>query len=337
MLNRRLPRLLLMAALAMLPALSHALACKEGGRNGSVMITEDIGSTVAVPITLPSGEIIWHSSVRTVNVSCYKDHNGLREAEEVFFYPNPRKDSSPQGVQFGVMYNGRPNFDPNLRIATGQVIPKCPSNIALNQCPTTDFSLSFQVVIATKTPYPGNGSVGKSQFEVLQFDGVGGINDIKGSNLVYKVTGLDKIRFIQCAVKVSLNPASNALDFGNIAKTVKGLNPAVPRRDFALKLEKTCDDPVKVNGYFRGINGKADTYTATLVKKKDNSDSGLGLQLFYGDGRQLRLEQSEFLAEFFKGDRQKTVPMFATIVPTNMGKVEEGPFQGTVNIDLDYI
>ena len=59
MLNRRLPRLALMLALAALPALSHALACKENGRDG-LLITEDIGSTVAVPVTLGEGEIIWH-------------------------------------------------------------------------------------------------------------------------------------------------------------------------------------------------------------------------------------------------------------------------------------
>ena len=339
MLNRRLPRLALMLALAALPALSHALACKENGRDGQVLITEDIGSTVAVPVTLGEGEIIWHSSQRSVSVSCYKDHDGLRNAEDVFFYPNPRNNSAPQGVKFGVMYNGQAYFDPKQRIATGKTIPACPKKDYpdIKNCPTTDFNLDFQVVIATKPKYPGSGNVGVTQFEVMQFDGVGGINDIKGSNLVYKVTGLDKIRFIQCAVKVALNPASNTLDFGRITKTDKGLNPAVPRKDFSLSLEKTCDDPVKVNGYFRGVNGKVDDYTARLVRKGGDKDSGLGLQLFFGDGRKLRFDQSEYLADFRKGDRQRIVPMYGTIVPSNLGQVEEGPFTGRVNIDLDYL
>ncbi|KIA79127.1 hypothetical protein QR66_17605 [Chromobacterium piscinae] len=338
MLTVRFARLLLLAALAVLPTLSHALACKQDNRYGSVLITEDIGSTVAVPITLGTGVEIWHSTQRTISVSCYKDHDGLRDAEEVFFYPNPRNDSDPQGVQFGVVYKGQTYYQ-TQRIPTGQTIPACPKNIYpdIRNCPATTFSLSFQVVVATKKPYPGSGSVGKTQFQVMQFDGVGGINNIPDSNLVYKITGLDKIRFIQCAVKVWLNPPNNTLDFGRIVKSNTGLTPSAPRRDFTLGLEKTCDDPVQVNGYFRGINGKKDDYTATLIKQKDGSDSGLGIQLYYGSGNRLRFEQSEFLATFRQGDRLKTVPMYGVIMPTNLGKVEPGPFKGTINIDLDYI
>ncbi|MBM2883128.1 fimbrial protein [Chromobacterium amazonense] len=336
MLTVRFARLLLLAALAVLPTLSHALACKEGGRNGNVLITEDIGTTVAVPVTENTGVPIWHSSQRTVNVHCYKDNN-VREAEEVYFYPNPRpKQGQPQGVQFGVVYKGQAYYQTE-RIPTGFSIPQCPSNVSLDKCPAVSFTLSFQVEIATKKPYPGNGQVGINQFEVLQFDGKYGINNAPNSNLVYKVTGLDKIRFIQCAVKVWLNPPNNTLDFGRIVKSNTGLTPSAPRRDFTLGLEKTCDDPVQVNGYFRGINGKKDDYTATLIKQKDGSDSGLGIQLYYGSGNRLRFEQSEFLATFRQGDRLKTVPMYGVIVPTNLGKVEPGPFKGTINIDLDYI
>ncbi|WP_143330198.1 fimbrial protein [Chromobacterium haemolyticum] len=337
MLNRRLPRLLLMAALAMLPALSHALACKEGGRNGSAMITRDIGSTIKVPVTLPDGREIWHSEDRTVNVTCYKD-NSVSMREQVYFYPNPRNNNNAKGVKFGVVYNGRTYWGVNAsdRIPTGYYIDECNLGGNYDRCKEVNFSLTFQVVIAKQGTIPTSG-IGMSEFQVLQFDGELGINNKENSNLVYKVVGLGKITPIQCAVEVRLDPASNTLDFGRIVRSVKGLVPAVPRKDFRLNLVKTCDDPVKINGYFTGKNGLTDTYTATLVKKKDSSDSGLGLQLFFSDGRQLRFGQSEFLADFSFGDRQKTVPMYGTIVPTNMGKVEEGPFQGMINIDLDYI
>lgn len=336
MLNRRLPRLLLMAALAMLPALSHALACMPADGSTNPMITESIGSTVAVPVTEASNKAIWHSSPRSVSVNCYKDHDGLRDAENVYFYPNPRGDGVPQGVQFGVVYNNVTYYQ-TQKIDTGKRIPACPKPTAIGNCPKVRVDLNFTVEIATKTPYPPSGSVGKNEFQVLQFDGVGGINDRPNSNVVYKLVGLSNIRFIQCAVEVRLDPASNTLDFGRIVKSTKGLVPTLPRKDFRLNLVKTCDDPVKINGFFTGKNGSNDTYTATLVKKKDGSDSGLGLQLFFSDGRQIPFGRTEFLADFKLGDRQKTVPMYGTIVPTNMGKVEEGPFQGTVNIDLDYI
>ncbi|MEO9455475.1 hypothetical protein [Chromobacterium phragmitis] len=242
MLTVRIARLLLLAALAVFPTLSHALACKEGGRGGNVLISEDIGSTVAVPITEVDGKEIWYSQQRTVNVFCYKDNN-IREAEGIYFYPNPRNNNTSQGVKFGVEYKGqtyyRSDLSPNGNgIPTGYDIPACPSNVSLDKCPTVNFTLSFKVTIATKKPYPVNGLVGLNQFQVLQFDGKYGINNAPNSNLVYKVTGLDKIRFIPCAVKVWLNPATNTLDFGRIVKSKTGLTPSAPSKGFTLGI--TC-------------------------------------------------------------------------------------------------
>ncbi|WP_337882733.1 hypothetical protein [Chromobacterium haemolyticum] len=336
MLNRRLPRLLLMAALAMLPALSHALACKEGGRNGSAMITRDIGSTVKVPATVPDWEIIWSSEDRTVEVTCYKDNNDTSR-EQIYFYPNPRDNNAAKGVRFGVKFNGQTYWGLNSsdRIPTGNFIDACTES-DYNKCKEKKFTLTFRVVIAKVGTLPLTG-VGVSDFQVLQFDGERGINGTLNSNLVYKVVGLNKITPIQCAVEVRLSPATDTLDFGRIVRSTKGIVPPNPTKNFQLNLVKTCDDPVQINGDFTSKNGLIDTYTATLVKKKDGSDSGLGLQLFFGNGNKVRFGQSEFLTKFNFGDRQKTVPMYGTIVPTNMGKVEEGPFQGTINIDLNYI
>ena len=49
------------------------------------------------------------------------------------------------------MYNGQAYFDPKQRIATGKTIPACPKKDYpdIKNCPTTDFNLDFQVVIAT--------------------------------------------------------------------------------------------------------------------------------------------------------------------------------------------
>ena len=63
---------LLVLACAVLPATSHALACREDGTN-SIITQEALGTALAVAADAPNGTIIWESGPRSTNVICKDD------------------------------------------------------------------------------------------------------------------------------------------------------------------------------------------------------------------------------------------------------------------------
>ena len=69
---------MLLWACAVLPATSHALACREDGSD-SIITKEALGTALAVAADAPNGSIIWESGPRSTDVICKDDYYYGRE------------------------------------------------------------------------------------------------------------------------------------------------------------------------------------------------------------------------------------------------------------------
>lgn len=82
---------LLVWACAIVPATSHALACREDGSNSTITTRRWHSRWRSPPMRL-NGSIIWELGPRSTDVICKDDYKVGRE--QVYFYVNPGTSAS---------------------------------------------------------------------------------------------------------------------------------------------------------------------------------------------------------------------------------------------------
>jgi len=317
---------------------AQALICKSLS-DGSYL-TESIGP-VSVPDSVPDGTIIWYSQTHTVPAKCYKildEHIG--EDDPVYFFGNPAGlPTASWGIEFGLLYKGVTTWDgqwsssPNDGVFTGFTSPACPSATTNDQaiaCTTITASITFQVVIRKRGLLPFQHPP-QDTYDVFQFDGKYGLNQGPANPLGifrYQLNGLQNIVGTPCTVEVTVTPEPGIVDFGQVQKTSTGFSPPAPTKPFSLALNKQCNSPINIGGYFTTANQSG---ANTILPA---TDSNFGIQIRDVGGNLLPVNEPFPLANFAADVSHIDVPFTATLVPIGDPKI--GPFEAIAVVQIIY-
>ncbi len=266
--QRFLPMLLW--ACAVLPATSHALACREDGTD-SIITQEALGTALAVAADAPNGSIIWESGPRSTNVICRDDYNYGNEL--VYFYVNPANVSIGKGIRVGIRYNNQPITQSTGKVSTGFYSHRgCTANCTGWQY--ARFTLNFSVFIEKYDPTPPSGQASTlSAYRVFQLDGVLGLNSRPNSNFNYVVTGMNGIRFVPCTPELTISPST--VSFPTPSRKAS-IGEVASSANFSLGLNKGCDTPYTVSARFATTPGGGSVSNGLLVPD-NNSSVGISL------------------------------------------------------------
>jgi type 1 fimbria pilin len=311
------------------PASAFALVCKEQN-SGSALIQADLGSTVAIPASVPEGTVVWRSERINTQIECYKD--GLQgQAEEVFIYLNPDSLLIGEGIRAGLTLDGVDHVQSSGRISTRQTLPVChegDSNIGA--CPRIRFNLSFSVFIQKFGPTPPSG-VGSHllNYRLFQLDSVAGLNPLPGHNLSYVINNLNGLRFIACDAELQVVPET--VEFGSIGIQGVQIGKVVERRPFSLVTSRTCDTPFSLGARFKPVSGVLSGEFLLPV-----SNNGVGIRIVNAqNGATIPYNQPFHLADLLAQNPSAKADFDAELVwQSNTPKA--GPFEAEVIVDLFY-
>jgi hypothetical protein len=318
--------ILLLSLLA--PATGHAMVCKTQG-SGQTAIRDDLSSTVAIPASVPNGEVVWRSEQLNVQVECAKDGQQAIQ-EEIFIYLNPDNLQVGQGIRTGLTLNGVDHVQSSGRLSIGQFLPVChegDSNIGA--CPKTTFNLAFSVFIQKFGPTPPSGVASDLlDYQVFQFAGGDGAEPVGGRGLSYVLNNLSGLRFVACDAELQVVPET--LEFGSIGIQQVTVGKVFATQPFSLVTSRSCDSPFSLNARFRPVTG---TLSGNLLVPTMNPS--LGIQIVSARGSLLRYNEPFHLAQLMGSDQSASVDFNAQLV-WNSKKPTAGPFEAEVMVDLFY-
>ncbi|MEO3990220.1 type 1 fimbrial protein [Pseudocitrobacter cyperus] len=299
---KRLLCLFALILLTMLPLRSAlAVHCYLGSSGGSVEGYSNI-EPFAVPSNARPGDKIWESNDIKIPVYCDNGTADNMMSEDIYAWLNPYHSVNDPYYQLGVTYEGV-DYDASqgsIGIDTRQCLDNqklsiytpaqikasgwedrlCSKNVNdIHFSRTFTARMRLYVKIITMPPHDYQSSI--SDYILVQFDGVGGVNQSPDAkNLKYHVIGLDQIRVLNCSVNFSIYPENQTIDFGtfnNMEIASKTLT-----RDFSIKMDKNiadseCTDTFKVSSSF---------YTTETLTDEDTA-------LKIGNGLQLKIRDTE--------------------------------------------
>jgi type 1 fimbria pilin len=320
---------LVLLTLMLSPTTAFALVCKEQN-SGSAVIQADLGSTVAIPASVPEGTIVWRSERIDAQVECYKD--GLQgQQEEVFIYLNPDSLLMGEGIRAGLTLNGVDYVQSSGRISTGQSLPVCnegDSNIGA--CPRLTFNLAFSVYIQKFGPTPPSGIASHLlNYRLFQLDSGAGLSRLAGDNLSYVINNLNGLRFIACDAELQVVPET--VEFGSIGIQGVQIGKVVARRPFSLVTSRTCDTPFSLGARFKPVSG---VLSGDFLLPASNN--GVGIRIVNAQsGATIPFNQPFHLADLLAQDPSAKADFDAELVwQSNTPKA--GPFEAEVMVDLFY-
>ncbi|MDB6143776.1 MAG: fimbrial protein [Pseudomonas sp.] len=320
---------LLLLTLALSPATAFALVCKEQN-SGSAVIQADLGSTVAIPASVPEGTVVWRSDRVNAQIECYKD--GLQgQQEEVFIYLNPDSLLVGEGIRAGLTLNGIDYVQSSGRISTGQKLPVChegDSNIGA--CPRITFNLAFSVFIQKFGPTPPSG-IGSHllNYRLFQLDSVAGLNPLPGHNLNYVINNLNGLRFIACDAELQVVPET--VEFGSVGIQSVQIGKVVERRPFSLVTSRTCDTPFSLGARFKPVSGVVSGDFLVPV-----NNNGVGVRIVNAQsGATIAYNQPFHLADLLAQNPSARADFDAELVWQSKTP-KAGAFEAQVIVDLFY-
>lgn len=309
------------------PATGYALVCKTQG-SGETVIRDDLGSTVAIPATVPDGDVVWRSAPFNVQVECAKqDQQEIQE--EVFLYLNPDNLQVGEGIRAGLTLKGVDYVQSGGRISTGQFLPVCHEGEAnIEACPRVRFNLPFSVFIQKYGPTPPSGVASDLlDYRLFQLNGIGGPDPMAGS-LSYVINSLNGLRFVACDAQLQVLPET--LAFGEIGIRQVELGKVFARQPFSLVTNRNCDSPFSLNARFRPVTGRL---SGDLLLPAMNPS--LGIRLLDSRGSIMRYNEPFYLADLLGDDQSAQVDFSAELLWTSKSP-QTGPFEAEVMVDLFY-
>ena len=320
---------LLFVALLLSPASCFALICKTQG-SGQTLIRDDLDSSVAIPATLPDGDIVWRSPRHDIQVECARDAMPQVQ-EEIFVYLNPDNQQIGQGIRSGLALAGIDHLQSGGRIATGQFLPVChesPSNIAA--CPKVTFNLGFSMFIQKFGPTPPSGVASDLlDYRLFQLDGAAGPNPLPGQNVSYMINNLNGLRFVACDAELQIVPET--IEFGPIGIQQVAVGKVIDRRPFSLVTRRTCDSPFSLGARFKPVTG---TLAGDFLIPAANRS--VGIRIVNGrDDAILRYNEPFHLADMLDDVASASADFNAELV-WQTTRPKSGPFEAEVMVDLFY-
>lgn len=322
---RRLRAVLWLALLS--PASCFALVCSVQG-SGAPVLRGDLGSTVAIPESLPQGEVVWRSERQSVLVECAREDQQA-VAQEVFVHLNPDNLNVGQGIRVGLSLGGADHF--SGRIATGQVLPVChegDSNIGA--CPKVRFNLAFSVFVQKFGATPVSGVPADiPDYRVFQLGAQNGAQGRSGDSLSYVLNNLTGLRFIACDAQLQVYPSS--LEFGELPIKQVVVGRVFDQRPFSLSTSRACDSPFSLDARFRPVTGSLER---TLLIPANNRSLGIRI-VRAADDQPLAYNESFHLTDLTQGTPVSQIDFAAQLI-WHAPQPVPGPFSAEVMIDLYY-
>ncbi|WP_249744359.1 M23 family metallopeptidase [Pseudomonas sp. SORT22] len=264
--------LIMLLAASASPATSFALTCVEEGTHSAV-ISESLGTALAVPADAPDGTIIWESSLYSINVKCADDYN--YGAETIYFHMNPASVSIGDGIRAGIRYNKTAITSSSGKVSTGFSSHTGCNWVNCTGWDNAKFTLTFSIFIEKYGATPSSGQAGsRPDYRVFQLDGTGGQNIKPNSNLNYVVTGINNIRFIPCSPELTITPST--VNFRRALSGTATVGNVASSANFSLGLSRACDTPYTVNARFASTPGGGSVINNLLVPA-NNSSVGISL------------------------------------------------------------
>ncbi|MCD5993928.1 fimbrial protein [Pseudomonas sp. CDFA 602] len=319
----------LTALLTMLaPSSAFALVCTPYD-SGETAIHGDLGSTVAIPVSLPNGDIVWRSEPLSIEVECARDDQPSAQ-EEVFIHLNPDDLVIGQGIRAGLTLNGIDYLQDSGRISTGALLTPCLENDAtVERCPTTRFSLAFSVFIQKFGATPPSG-VASHLLDYRFFElGGAGLDRKPGRNLSYVINNLTGLRFVACDAELQVLPET--VEFGDQAIQQAAVGKVFAARPFSLLTSRSCDSPFSINARFRPVTGSV---SGDLLIPANNDSLGIRIVSMV-NGKTLRYNEPFHLADLLGATHTARADFNAELL-WNSSRPRTGPFNAEVMVDLFY-
>ncbi|WP_268799780.1 fimbrial protein [Pseudomonas huanghezhanensis] len=315
-------------ALLLAPAAVMAMTCKT--RQGESIIRADLGSSVAIPASLPDGTAVWRSERLNLSVVCAKDGQpGL--TEEVSIYLNPDNLLVGQGVIAGLTLNGVDHLQSQGRIGTQQFLPACGEDESnVGACPTVSFNLPFSVFIQKSGPVPPSGVASDLlDYRMFQLDSALGMNPLPDNNLSYVINNLTGLRFVACDAELRVMP--DVVEFGQVPIRNVQVGKVADFRRFALATSRVCDSPFSLDARFTPISG---VLSGDVLVPANNSSIGIRIT-HAGSGTPLRYNEPFHLNDLL-GENYSATADFNAELLWQTTSPEAGPFDAEVMVDLFY-
>lgn len=166
---------------------SFALAC-YAVVNDSDIATETVRvDDVIIPESAENGSIIWRSEIYNRKVKC--NQAGVDEYAYFYPFPNITPEELPEGMTFGLVYNG-------IYYDLESSGSKIKTDIYVKKGEEGNGNINVQVYIKKNGTISGgyNGDL-----PVYQLDGVGGLNGTPGSNYKFNLSNLSNIATGNCS------------------------------------------------------------------------------------------------------------------------------------------
>lgn len=310
------------------PATGHALVC-TAQNSGETVIRDDLSSTVAIPASVPNGEVVWRSERRNLQVECAKDGQQAVQ-EEIFLYLNPENLQVGQGIRTGLTLNGVDHVENGGRLALGQFLPVChEGEDNIDACPRVRFNLAFSVFVEKFGATPPSGVASDLlDYPVFQLAGIDGPEPVSGRGLSYVLNNLSGLRFVACDAELQVVPET--LEFGSTGIQQVSVGKVFASRPFSLVTNRNCDSPFSLSARWRPVTG---TLSGNLLIPTGNRS--LGIQIVSARGSLLRYNEPFHLADLQGNDQSASVDFAAELVWNNKNPTA-GPFEAEVMVDLFY-
>lgn len=310
----------------------------------------------AVPNNAKPGDKIWESNDIKIPVYCDTGTAPNFSNENIYAWVNPYIAINDPYYQLGVTYEGV-DYDASqgsIGIDTHQCLDNkqfeiytpeqikaagwehylCSGDVNnIHYSRTFTARMRLYVKVITMPPHDYRSSI--SDYILVQFDGVGGVNqNPEAKNLKYHVTGLDQIRVLDCSVNFSIYPENQTIDFGTFNNME--INHQTLTRSFSVKTTKNianneCTDTFKVSSSFYTTETLADDDTSLRL--------GNGLQLKIRDTEKNAFYTYNEYTEYADFDpsllmREKTYQ--AELSQVAGETVKTGPFKTVVLFKINY-
>lgn len=309
----------------LMPGYALALTCKTQGAGESV-VRVDLGSTVAIPASLPDGSVVWRSERLNLAVECARDAPG--GPEDVLIYLNPDNLQIGEGIRAGLTLSGIDFVQTSGRIPTRQQAPACPEGNTA--CPGVSFNLPFSVFIQKHGPTPPSGvASGLHDYRMFQLDGSGGSSSRLKGSFSYVINNLEGLRFVACDAELRVMPET--VDFGDVAIRNVRVGEVATFKRFALATSRTCESPFSLNARITPVSGRL---KGDVLVPVDNDSIGIRITRTR-DNSTVPFQEPFHLTDLLEGDYSETADfnaqlLWQTHTPT------AGPFSAEVMVDLFY-
>ena len=329
------------------PLSAHAINCFQDAAGGNTSITFTV-PTFAIPSNAKVGEKIWQGNDINITVFCNNAKTGTNVTgkENIFAWVNLTDPSVNDAsivnnpyLKFGIHYNGVDYDAVDFGIDTGVCIDmQANGGVWKANCngskivKNVSFNARFYPYIKFKSMPSGSIIQNLPPVAVVQFDGSGGANLLKGAkNLRVNIDGLNNIHTVDCSVIMSMEPANQIVNFGQF-RAENNMRLTSP---FSLT---ASTDPQALCTQRFSVYSSFYTDEALDSETQMNLQNGLSLRIIDEQtSSPVKMNTFTLFGDFNpKGVQSRVVRNYMAELTRNAAPLVLGPFQRDVILLINY-